>query len=85
MKIMKSEILSRERNPERKFFRGGPFSSKRTRESQVESVYSSANRGRILSIDRKDLIFLATDIHFSPLLYLFADNQCTFEKCHLSF
>ena len=46
MKIEKSEIMSQERNPERKFSRGGPFSSKRTRESQVESVHSFASKGR---------------------------------------
>ena len=46
MKIEKSEMMSRERNSERKFSRGGSSSSKRTRESQVESVHSSTTRGR---------------------------------------
>ena len=44
--LEKSEIMSQERNPERKFSRGGPSSSKRTRGSQVESVHSSTTRGR---------------------------------------
>ena len=35
MKIKKSEMMSRERNRERKFSRGGSSSYKRTRESQV--------------------------------------------------
>ena len=46
MKIEKSEMMSRERNVERKFFRGGSSSGKRTRDSQVESVHSAATRGR---------------------------------------
>ena len=46
MKIEKFEMMSRERNLERKFFRGGPSSGKRTRESQVESIHSSATRSR---------------------------------------
>ena len=46
MKIEKSEIMSRERNLKRKFSRGGSFSGKRTRDSQVESVHSAATRGR---------------------------------------
>ena len=46
MKFEKSEKMSHERNPERKFSRGGPSSGKRTREFQVESVHSSATRGR---------------------------------------
>ena len=46
MKIEKSEMKSQERNWERKFFRGGSSSSKRTRESQVDSVQGYAIRGR---------------------------------------
>ena len=46
MKIEKSEMKSQERNRERKFSRGGSFSGKRTRESQVDSVHGSATRGR---------------------------------------
>ena len=46
MKIEKSEIMSQERNPERKFSKGSSSSGKRSRESQVESVHSSATRGR---------------------------------------
>ena len=46
MKIEKSEMMNQERNPEINFSRGGPSSGKRTRESQVESVHSSATRGR---------------------------------------
>ena len=46
MKIQKSEMMSRERNRERKFFRGSSSSSKRMRESQVELVHGSATRGR---------------------------------------
>ena len=46
MKIEKSEMMSRERKSERKFSRGSSPSDKRTRESQVESVHSSATRGR---------------------------------------
>ena len=46
MKIEKSEMMSWERNLERKSSRGGSSSGKRTRESQVESVHGSATRGR---------------------------------------
>ena len=46
MKIEKSEMISQERNPERNFSIGGPSLSKRTRESQVESVHSSTTKGR---------------------------------------
>ena len=46
MKIKKSEMMSRERKTERKFSRGSSFSGKRTRESQVELIPSSATRGR---------------------------------------
>ena len=46
MKMKKSEMMIQERNQERKFSRVGPSSGKRTRESQVESVYSYATRGR---------------------------------------
>ena len=47
MKIEKSEMMNQERNPERKFSRGCPSSGKRTRESQVESVHSSATKGKM--------------------------------------
>ena len=47
MKNEKSKMMSRKRNLERKSSRGGSFSGKRTRESQVESVHDSATRGRI--------------------------------------
>ena len=46
MKIEKLEMKSRERNRERKFFKGGSSSNKRTRESQVDSVQGSSTRGR---------------------------------------
>ena len=46
MKIKKSKMKRQERNRERKFFRGGSSSGKRTRESQVDSVQGSATRGR---------------------------------------
>ena len=46
MKIEKSKMMSRERNLERKSSIGGFSSSKRTRESQVESVHGSITRGR---------------------------------------
>ena len=46
MKIEKSKMMSQERNPGRKFSRGGPSLGKRTRESQVELVHSSTTRGR---------------------------------------
>ena len=46
MKIEKSEMMSRERKIERKFSRGSFSSGKRTRKSQIESVHSSATRGR---------------------------------------
>ena len=39
-------MMSRERNLERKFSRGGSSSGKRTRDSQVEFVHSAATRGR---------------------------------------
>ena len=47
MKVEKSEVSNRERFQKRKLSRGA-FSSlgKRSRESQTESVYSSATRGR---------------------------------------
>ena len=47
MRIEKSEMMSRKRNLERKSSRGGSFSGKRTKESQVDSVHSSATRGMI--------------------------------------
>ena len=43
MKIEKSEMMNRERNLGRKSSRGGSFSGKRTRDSQV---HSTAIRGR---------------------------------------
>ena len=46
MKIEKSKMMSRKRKLERKSCRGGSSSSKRTRQSQVESVHDSATRGR---------------------------------------
>ena len=46
MKIEKSEMMSQERKTERKSSRGSSFSSKSTRESQVELVHSYATRGR---------------------------------------
>ena len=46
MKIENSEMKSQEINRERKFFRGGSSSGKRTRESQVDSVQGSTTRGR---------------------------------------
>ena len=46
MKIEKSKMKSHERNWERKFFRDGSSSDKRTRESQVDSMQGSATRGR---------------------------------------
>ena len=46
MKIEKFEMMSQERNLERKSFTGGSSSGKRTRESQVESVQGSTTRGR---------------------------------------
>ena len=46
MKIEKFEMMSQERNRERKFFRGSSSSSKIMRESQVESVHGSVTRGR---------------------------------------
>ena len=45
----------------------------------------SLKRHSLLSTDKKDLIFSATDIYFSLLPYLFAYNQCTFVEYHLSF
>ena len=45
MKIEKSEMMSQERKSERKFSKGSSSSGKRTRESQVKSVHSSASRG----------------------------------------
>ena len=46
MKIEKSEIVSQERNRERKFSRGSSSSGKRTRDSQIESVHGSTTIGR---------------------------------------
>ena len=46
MNIEKSEMVSRERNRERKFSRGSSSSMKRTRDSQIESVHGNATRGR---------------------------------------
>ena len=46
MKIEKSEMMSQERKLERKLSRGSNSSGNRTRKSQVESVHSSATRGR---------------------------------------
>ena len=46
MKIEKSEMKSQDRNRERRFFRGGSSSGKRTIESQVDSVQGSTIRGR---------------------------------------
>ena len=46
MKIEKSEMISQERKSKRKFSKGSSSSGKRTRESQVESVHSSATKGR---------------------------------------
>ena len=46
MKVEKSKMSNRERNHKRKFARGGSSSDKRIRESQAESVYSSATKGR---------------------------------------
>ena len=39
-------MKNQERNLERKFSKGGSSSSKRTRESQVDSIHGSATRGR---------------------------------------
>ena len=46
MKVEKSEMSNQERNQKIKFAREGSSSSKRIRESQAESVYSSTARGR---------------------------------------
>ena len=46
MKIKKYEMVSQERNRERKFSRGSSLSGKRTRESHVELINGSATRGR---------------------------------------
>ena len=46
MKIEKSEMMSRQRKLERKLSKGSSSSGKRTRESQVELVYSFATIGR---------------------------------------
>ena len=46
MKIEKSEMMSQEIKTERKFSKGSSSSGKRTRESQVELVHSSATGGR---------------------------------------
>ena len=46
MKIEKSEMKSHERNREKRFFRGGSSSGKRTRESQVDSVQGSTTTGK---------------------------------------
>ena len=45
LQIEKSKMMNRERNLERKFSRGGSSSSKRTTDSQVESIHSAAIRG----------------------------------------
>ena len=46
IKIEKSEMKSQERKKEKKFSRGGSFSRKRLRESQVNSVQGPTTRGR---------------------------------------
>ena len=46
MKIKKSDMVSQERNRERKFSRSSSSSGKRTRDSQVESLHSTSTRGR---------------------------------------
>ena len=46
IKIDKSEMKSQERKKEKKFSRGGSYSGKRPRESQVDSVHGSITRGR---------------------------------------
>ena len=46
MKVEKSEMSNHERNYKRKFSKGGSSLGKRIRESQPESMYSSAARGR---------------------------------------
>ena len=46
MKVEKYEMSNRERNHKRKFARGGSSLGKRIRESQAETVYSSAAMGR---------------------------------------
>ena len=46
MKIEKSEMMTWERKTERKLSRGSFSLGKRTRKSQVESMHSSATRGR---------------------------------------
>ena len=44
--VEKFEMSNQERNQKRKFLRGGSSSGKRMRESQAESMYSSATKGR---------------------------------------
>ena len=46
MKVEKSEMSNCERNQKRKFTGGGSSSGKRIRESQAESMYRFAARGR---------------------------------------
>ena len=46
MKIGESEMMSQERNLERKSSRGGSSSGKITRDSQVEFVHSVSTRGK---------------------------------------
>ena len=46
MKVEKFEMSNRERNQKIKFAKGGTSSGKIIKESQVESVYSSAAKGR---------------------------------------
>ena len=46
MKIEKSEMVSQERNRQRKFSRGRSSSDKRTRDSQIEYVHGYATIGR---------------------------------------
>ena len=44
MKVEKSEMISQEMNQKRGFLRGSSSTGKRTREYQVESVYSTSTR-----------------------------------------
>ena len=46
MKIEKSEMVSQERNLERKFSRGSSSSGKRNRDSQIEYVHGSTTQGK---------------------------------------
>ena len=46
IKIEKSEMKSQERKKEKKFSRGGYYSGKRPRDSQVDSAQGTATRGR---------------------------------------